>query len=169
MISNVLSDIRSNFLLLPGMSTVDFRAYPEAKEEQPGARRVLMYPFKSLGMGPDIIFTQPQQPAEIRQRFLVYEAQCWGIPDPTGNLIKNTDDTENILQALIVAVRKTVRVQFRFLDESWNQRGEVMMYGRCVVAHFEIRTPVPNIDIETEVTTLGDPGFTITPALETAA
>jgi hypothetical protein len=159
MISTVLADIKKNFAALPGMANVDFRPYPEAKEEQPGPRRILVYPLRSKGMGPDVVFSNAPPNSEIRQRYLVYEAQCWGVPDPNGSLINNTDDAENIMQSLIVAIRMTVTGTFRLLDEVWNNSGEVMMYGRCVTIHFDIRTPVPDIDITTELVQLGNPGF----------
>lgn len=88
----------------------------------------------------------------VRKVWTQIEVQCWGnpasatdFPDPTDQLLHNTDDTERLRQIVVVAAVQTLGAGARYMHELWNQPGEVMMYGRCLTITFAVEQPIADI------------------------
>jgi hypothetical protein len=149
----VLSDILSSFiananqlLIIKQLPLSKPIAFAESWEEQGSAREIRMRPTKGRGAGPNYyggIGTELN--GMVRKVWTTVEIQCWGLPDPTGNLLKNTDDTERLRQVVVVAMNQATPGGYRYVSESWNHPGEVSMYGRCLTMMFELEQPIADI------------------------
>jgi hypothetical protein len=149
----VLSDILEAFIananqLLQnqGIDLSQPIGFAENWEEQGGSRRIDVRPIKARGAGAEFhggISTELN--GNVRKKWTSIAVRCCGLPDPDGNLIKNTDDTERLEQVVIVAMNQAVPGRYRFLGGVWNSSGEVQMYGRCLVLTFEIEQPIADI------------------------
>jgi hypothetical protein len=130
-------------------------AFTEQWEEQGGPRTIRFRPTKGTGKGPDFYGydaygTELNQ--MVRKVWTQVEVQCWGMPasaadypDPTQQLLHNTDDTENLRQIVIVAMNQAIPGGYRYMGEVWNKPGEVMMYGRCLTITFALEQPIPDL------------------------
>jgi hypothetical protein len=168
MISNVLLALQKNFAQVPGMASVPFYIGPEYKEQQDSARRIEAYPIRARGAGPNIYSTSPSIPGTtmVRKRWLVCEFRVWGLPSPVGSIPNNTDDAELLLSNLVASINNTTPGSYHFVDEVWNNKGEVMMYGRSVTLHVEFEVAL--VEVSTGLTSVQPTFIQLTPVMNTA-
>lgn len=151
MLSTILTDLIENIeelCLFRKLPLSQPPSFAESWEEQGGPRTIRMRPRRGKGGGPNFYgfdATGTGLNQMVRKVWTELEVQCWGQPDPSGNLIKNTDDTENLRQIVVVAMNQTIPGGYRYVGEVWNNPGEVMMYGRCLTITFAVEQPIADI------------------------
>lgn len=149
MLSTILQAVIDNLnqlLVVQNLPLNQPIGFAENWEEQGGSRRILMRPTKGRYGGPnDYGGIGTQLNGMVRKVWTAVEFQIWGLPDPTGNLIKNTDDTENLRQCVVVAINQAIPGGYKSITENWNHKGEVMMYGRCLTMVVEFEQPLADI------------------------
>lgn len=158
MLSTILTDFIDNIEELCAFKKLPLAQPPtfaESWEEQGGPRTIRMRPRRGKGGGPNFYgfdATGSQLNQMVRKVWTELEVQCWGqpasavqYPDPSEQLLHNTDDTENLRQIVIVAMNQTIPGGYRYLHEVWNDPGEAMMYGRCLTITFALEQPIADI------------------------
>lgn len=157
MLSTILSKFIANATELckvQGIPLAQPVAFAEQWGEQGGAPVIRVRPWKGTGAGPNFFGnadgTGPYGSSNpnnqmVRKVWTILDVQCWGRPDPTGNLLHNTDDTENLRQIVIVALNQAIPGDYRYVGEEWNHGNEANSYGRCLTIRFSIEQPIPDI------------------------
>jgi hypothetical protein len=130
-------------------------AFAEQWDEQGGPRTIRLRPTRGTGKGPDFYGfdgTGTELNQMVRKVWTQVEVQCWGLPasaaqypNASDQLLHNTDDTENLRQVVVVAMNQAIPGGYRYMGEVWNNKGEVMMYGRCLTITFSLEQPIPDI------------------------
>lgn len=158
MLSAILSDYIKNIgelCLARNLPLSQPVAFAENWEEQGAPRSIRMRPTKGVGGGANFYgfdATGTQLNQMVRKVWTQLEVQCWGnpasatdFPNPSDQLLHNTDDTEMLRQVAVVAMIQTVNAGARYMHEKWNTPGEVMAYGRCLTITFAIEQPIADI------------------------
>ena len=149
MLSTIINDFILNatqLCVVQDMPLSQPISFAEQVDEQGGPRTIQVRPLKGRGAGPNFfggIGTELN--GMVRKVWTTLEIICWGQPDPQGRLLYNTDDTENLRQIVIVAMNQAIPGGYRYVGESWNTNGEVMMYGRSLTMLIEIEQPIADI------------------------
>lgn len=153
MLSTILQDVIDNIDELcadQGVELAEPVGFAEQWSEQGSAPRIFIRPVTGKPAGPNFFGTQgaggTQTNQMVRKVWTMIEVQCWGLPDPKGRLIHNTDNTELLRQIVYNAVNQAVPGGYRAEREVWNH-GDAQsgMYGRALAIFFAIEQPIPEI------------------------
>jgi hypothetical protein len=154
MLSKVIGDFIKNanqLLQVQNLPLSQPIGFAEQWSEQGSGRRILVRPVSGKPAGPTFYGiaefgggTPTNQ--MVRRVYTTLEVQCWGLPDPDGDLLHNTDDAENLRQVVYNAINQAIPGGYRATREVWNH-GDAQsgLYGRCLSIFFDLEQPIPEI------------------------